>query len=251
MDLLENAFKCKLCGKIFKETPMLLSCCNETICRHHITTATLTNQIYICSLCEKKHDLSDKMFPLNKFVGDLLEMKLNTLKFGKVYDESLKACLNLDNELKKMKALLNEPSAYINEKTSILRNKIEQRRNELKREVDIVSDEFIKRLEAYEDECMENLRFNMEKSLAELNKDHEDSVAKLSAWTYQLNELIIDEEKWKAIQLRAKLCQNQTVNAVYDVKTQLVLNKSWKLKRDPTFSLSDEFIKELKLDQRR
>ena len=95
MDTVKEILTCKHCMEIFKSTPIILSCCSETICKSHIDEFKENNDTFVCKLCNKKSN--QKSFPVNKIAEKFIKMNIQKLEFGEKYNMPKKSCKNLEN----------------------------------------------------------------------------------------------------------------------------------------------------------
>ena len=75
--LYDDLLKCPICNLTFKGIPIVLSCCNSTVCQHHVEenddTTSKKRKLFICVLCEKAHDTENiKKFAPNKPIETIL-----------------------------------------------------------------------------------------------------------------------------------------------------------------------------------
>lgn len=81
--IFEDLLKCPICNQTFKGSPIVLSCCESTVCQHHVeenddatprmTTRRSKRKLFTCVLCEKAHDTENvKKFATNKTIEKLL-----------------------------------------------------------------------------------------------------------------------------------------------------------------------------------
>ena len=87
MEGIKELLTCKLCKKYLIGTPIVLSCCDATICGFHLedqlNKSTQNNnkrKLFKCDLCNITHDMKNKRFASNKVVEVLLLRKFE-IKF--------------------------------------------------------------------------------------------------------------------------------------------------------------------------
>ena len=250
MDSIRKLLTCKLCDNILNNTPVVLSCCDATVCSSHLDIFLNDNTIYTCELCNQTHDNpKSKIFVSNKLAEELLKMKLEKLSFGRKHEKSKEECEELKSFLREIQDLINDPKNYIHECVSELKRDIDLRREEIKLEIDEISDEMIDRLELFEKECYEHLsNENIQNRIQKFKQDIHDIEARLAEWTKELNMLVIDVDKWDKIQSTASFLYEQLDSSLDSFKDDLVLQKFWKL--EPNFDFQEEFTKELNLYER-
>jgi hypothetical protein len=77
-----------------------------------------------------------------------------------------------------------------------LKNKVDSRKEEMKIQIDEMSDAMIKRLEAFQQECYQNIKSSqIQKTVAKTEKLVQETQAKIHAWETGAKCLIIDESK--------------------------------------------------------
>ena len=110
-----------------------------------------------------------------------------------------------------------------------LKNNVEIKREELKLEIDKKSDEMIKKLEKFQEECLQNIELS---KIQEKIKKIEDEIAKnqeeLDAWSKELNLLFNDETKWEHIKKKADLLNWQLAENLKELNMNLLKDESWK-----------------------
>ena len=236
MESLIGVLTCQLCNQTFSGTPIVLSCCDATICRSHIKNVTDTIEVtnstnpntYECELCLFSHDMNNKRFATNKVVEKLLKMKLDKLKFGEIFEKAGEECDQLEFTLFDFENLKKDPENYIFEYVAGLKRVVDLRKEKIKLEIESLSDVMIKKLETFEKECYENLKIlSVQEKICETNLLSEQSRAKLDEWTNNLNILVIDESKWKEIQSGAKELDIKLLKCISDLKNDLLMHKVW------------------------
>jgi hypothetical protein len=223
-------------------TPILLSCCGATVCVNHVEEDQ--SEIYECPLCLTSHDMQSKQFATNKVAEDLLKMEIEQLSFGLVYEEAEKECNTLRSSLRKLSDLTNDPKFYIYEVVSKLKNKVDLRREELKVDIDKLSNTMIEKLKTFERECYENLNDLRIQSLITTIESLVDlTQSNLNELDNGLKRLVIDEPKWKETQLNAKTMDVSVLGYLEQLKADLLMNKQWTHK--VTLKLNEAFSSEL------
>jgi hypothetical protein len=252
MDIVLNLLKCQLCHKEFSGVPLILNCCNATICSQHLEYQTIEfneskkRKIFECKLCMCSHDMSNKKFATNQTVENLLKHEFNHLKFGPLYDNAKKECTQVNETLKRLQDLIKDPKNHIYEYLSELKLSVELRREKIKVEIDMISDEMISKLEAFEKECYENLK---DEKITQFIKPTEEQIKKgeslVEEWNKTLERLVIDEHKWTEIKLNAANLDIQLSNVIEKFENDLIMQKKWSHAKSD--NIESEFVKELQL----
>jgi hypothetical protein len=99
-----DLLKCQICQKTLCGNPLLLNCCEATICSSHIEENS--EQTYKCLLCLFNHNMRKKKFATNKVVESLLKLKFDQFKFGKAYEDMVE-------QLEKLKKSKKDLSDFI------------------------------------------------------------------------------------------------------------------------------------------
>ena len=142
-------------------------------------------------------EFSDSNVFSNKQFEKLIKSKFNILNFGKTYENTLNECKLLEKSIEGIKLRKTEPKSFIFDHVTKLKNQVDLRRAELKKNIDKLSDATIRKLESFEKECYENLEKNkLDKKNEDLikeakyNLDEWNCSTKLSISTYeQRNEI--------------------------------------------------------------
>lgn len=252
MDIVLNLLKCQICCKEFTDVPVVLSCCNATVCNQHLDYQTIEindgkkRKIFECQLCNCSHDMSYKKFARNQIVENLLKHEFNNLKFGPIYDEAKEECERVNFTLKDLHDLIKDPDNHIYEYVSDLKTNVELRREKIKIEIDKISDEMISKLEAYEKECYENFQSG---KLSQIIETTESQIKKgeslVEDWSKSLSRLVIDESKWTDIKARALNLDTELKRFINKVENSIKMEKKWVYSNSE--NIENEFTEELRL----
>jgi hypothetical protein len=251
MNILIDLLSCKLCSQQLKDSPIVLSCCGETICQSHLNDPKLAeagcvdenNNLasYECELCHCRHDMSNKTFPINKMVESMLK-----LATGQTADKAKQKCHKLRKILNEVNKLIQSPGCFVFDHTAELKRIVDLRREELKLKIDEQSIEMIQRLDLFRKDCNENLRrLDTVEKLASCETLHEATSRELNDWMDQLNTFeTIDERKLNEILSRASLLEKQFQSCLIGLRQNLTLNQVWLF--EPNTKFSKDFGKELR-----
>ena len=224
MDAVNDIIKCKLCNETY-ENPIILSCCNETICKKHIYENKYYSSVFTC-FCNSEHDLSQANFLEDRTIIKLLNYDFDNFKFDKAHNDSKNMCLDLNKLKTEFKALLDHPNTLVDDHISHLRAKVDQRREELKLEIDRVSEDMLNKLESFKNECLSNLKANklQDKYLEKCGSMNDE--LDVDECLKELNSLVIDMPKWNNYLHEATYQLNQTSNLIDCYKNELFANKT-------------------------
>lgn len=227
MDQVIDSLKCVNCKQILSN-PVLLPC-EHLICKSH--TETAEKQI-VCLDCGEAH--SNNGFLKVKAVEKMIKARLYAFDFGANHKLALYAWNNLNEALNENEAMLMNLENFIDEKIGEFKNKLLLKREELKLLVDQRTEEIINEMEAFQSHCIDNLRNEKFKSSqATFEKENRDLKRKCDEFSRQLNELKVDEDRWKNIinecdsslsEIKKKL--DPFVDQIFDSKLDCYKKKS-------------------------
>ena len=224
MNTVLNALKCVNCRKTLSQ-PIILPC-GHSICKSH---ADADQQHVMCSQCGVEH--SNKGFTDIKALSDLILVQLNNLDFGPCHNESVKSCEELKKQLQKNDLLLDDSEFFIHDKINELKNKVLLKSEQVKLRVDEITQELIDELNEFEQSCKARLKQNIqpneefESVKNEFRRLNEENKLKLESWSNLLNELKVDETKWKEIKVEcAKTLENMDLK-IKQFEKELLMNK--------------------------
>ena len=86
MEHLSTILKCDYCKKLLNGSPVVLSCCDATICSKHIqykqvkVNKTKTIQVFECRLCQCSHNMKYKRFPINKLAESMIKIEFDKIR---------------------------------------------------------------------------------------------------------------------------------------------------------------------------
>jgi hypothetical protein len=253
MNDLQELLTCEWCKETLRGTPLILACCNATVCERHVVIETSSTsssssskkrKIFTCDLCEESHQMdAAKRFAPNKTVAKLIEMQIGKLKFGEAHEFAKSGCQFLKEKIDKTNEFLSAPHLYLSAYVKNLKHEAEMRRDELKRDIDKLHEEMCRKLDAYESECMSNLS-SLQSSFRTLEESNDETLDMISEWRKELNMLVIDESKWTSIQSKTFFLESQLNGRVDEIKDEVRMNKFWHFKKNAKFIR--EFGKELK-----
>ena len=208
LDQFHKLFTCKACFLIL-EAPVVLPC-GEIICKKDVEELFPGS----CFHCSQKHAIPDEGFPSEKRLEKMLQLKVYNLNLGLDFKSIQQEIESISSYLDELELLQSDPDFYTYNYFNELRQQIESRRENLKAEIDQVSNKAIKDLDFYEHECKKN-------STIQLKIQKEFRIMKL-----YFEEI---KEKFDSFDMSGKL-MIETAKKVTDFKP-LVLNKVEHLKK--------------------
>ena len=192
---IKQELTCNYCHEIF-QNPILLTCCNESICKAHIEEliSSSTSSEFTCPLCNGENQLNSK-FNFNKFMQKMLENELHKFKIDSKYKNVFNS---LKNEIENLETILNNSDSIIVDKMSELKRQVDLDREQLKIEIDELADGLIQQLQVYEDKFRAEYKKNFElenlNSLAESSRIHLNEYEKVLS-SFSANKEGQDEKK--------------------------------------------------------
>jgi hypothetical protein len=159
MSLTKENLKCKICKQFYVD-PIILPCCNCTICKAHMSTFIIESRptFIKCSFCTQEFEIPKTGFRSNQYAHELIAMNTHLNDLTKdiqlELDISLIELNYLHDELeKKMPEVENFIPSYLAE----IRVRIELQRKNLKLKIDHMADKCVRKSREYEAKCMQKL----------------------------------------------------------------------------------------------
>ena len=248
MNKLEDVFKCAMCNEKLTSTPIVLDCCNVTVCEHHIEENLTTNRkrkLFTCSLCDATHHMTNsKKFAPNKTIEKLLEIELtNVIDLGDIFNKTNHEIKMLESSSKKLNDLIKDPKNFIFETISNLKRDVDLRREKLKAKIDEISNQMIDKLDNYQKECYENIdKIKLDEKTKDLVKEIESDLVE---WTKKNKQVLLISNDLKRKEIRSKAIELDTklFNRLKELEEELMMNQNWVYKENEM--VKEEFEKEL------
>ena len=209
---------CKCCNGIYNH-PIMLICCGESICKHHIEELMSKNSsnIFLCPLCDEQN--TNQNFKINKIIEKLIERGLHQFKINPKYEQTLN---NFKKEIGNLETILKDPEHFIFEEINELKRQVDLDRERLKIEIDKLTADLIHKLETYGKKFKTDYRSNVDldvynnlvKSSKKQLAEYEKSLSLFSVVNEereaecQKNEQLIEALKLKIKKLKEKLFSN-------------------------------------------
>lgn len=206
MDLIAIVkLKCANCADTLSD-PVVIPC-GHSVCRYHQAASKIC-----CRLCTRDFDVPSSGFIANKQIAELLDVQLPSFQLGAEYDEARNNTNTFEEALGELKGLVNEPECVIFENMSELRNKIDLRRETLKRTIDEDALAAVDRVNSFETECYaaaKTMKTDIDEQITNWESDCErwrKSLAKISS-ADSLN--IVSKEVKRNVEVLKKTCETR------------------------------------------
>jgi hypothetical protein len=217
-----------MCKETFTSRPIVLICCNTTVCEHHFDEK-LSRNVFTCSLCNKVHDMDNvAKFAPNKTVEKLLEIEFDKcVNLGDIYVQTNREVKKLERSFVKITELIKDPKNYIFEHVSDLKREIDLRKATIIEKIDVICEEMTQKLDIYQKECYENIE------KIKLENTHADTLKKvqthLDEWTKDNRRVLLVSDDTKRREIRSKSIDLDTklFTGLKELKENLLMNKVW------------------------
>jgi hypothetical protein len=231
---IKRIITCKWCNCIVDE-PVFLPC-SETVCKKH--SIEIGNKT--CKFCDRIHELKElDVFPANKAVQDLLELRIMELNFGPNHKNAYDRVNELNSFINDYNSLNEHPDEHVFEHFSKQRNIIDLAREKLIFEINQTSDRLISEIDSQEKECKAKMSkcniFSITDDLTKIKAD-------LSKWEKDVRYLVVNDNLWTSISKNCSM-HLEALNTSRSAVEEKVFGNFKKLKSEK--DVSDTFIKQL------
>ena len=187
-DQVETLFNCEICSKTVVSPVTLL--CGNNVCQSHLQIHLGKEQFW-CQLCGDEHHVPKKGFQINKNIQRGLEMELHKA-FGSnpVFEECKSHIENAAKVIRQLEVLRDSPEGYIHDYFEEVKRQVDLRREKLKNEIDLASDQMIDRIERTRAECIQ-----VSAQMKGIVEDLEVLTGELERISDQLNSFDVSEAK--------------------------------------------------------
>jgi hypothetical protein len=182
-----------------------------------------------------------EQFPANKFVQDLLELRIKELDFGPNFKNASERMSELKTVIESFNSFKEHPDEYLSEHFSKQRNKVDLAREKLILKINQMSNMLILEIDLQEKECLISLP---KCNLSFLNDDLASAQADLCKWEQDMKYLVVNDNLWTSINTKCSEYMEQLKQSRLEFEENF-LAKSCKQKTESHFS--DLFIKQLTL----
>lgn len=223
MDKVLKTIKCAECKNTL-ETPLILPC-QHSICKKHVTEKNSRDELK-CPKCGIEHEIPANGFIVNEPLCEIIEAKVGSIDFGCVHKEAVDSCDKLDRIIQDSDILLTNSSDYIYDEISKLKNQVHLKRDQLKLKIDEITEDLLKKLNDYQIQCNSSLKTGIclnKRIKFESNKNGFRTY--LSLWKRELNEIKVDENKWRQISQASNNAINKLVDSILSFKKNLLLRE--------------------------
>jgi hypothetical protein len=248
MENLTQILNCKYCDELINGSPIVLSCCDATICSEHIQFKEVTvnetkRKVFECELCQCSHNMKYKRFAINKVAESLLKIEFDKISLGDAFMKVCKEIENLESSLIKLNGLIQDPKNYIYEYVSNIKRYVDLRKEKFKQEIDKICAEMIEKLDKYQNECYENIEnLKLKEKNDEIIKEIQ---TKLDEWneTNKRVLLISTDRQRNEIELKAKNFDINLAERIAQLQSDSLMNKLWFHKTN--VKVAEDFEQEL------
>lgn len=249
MEIVLNALKCSDCRNILSQ-PITLPC-GHSICKSHTTEKP--DDLVICAKCGSKH--ANSGFVVSQALADMITSQLTLLDFGPEHKESVKSWDECKKQLNQNDSILGDKDNFIFESVGGLKNKVLLKSEQLKLKIDVITQDLIDDLAAYEKLCM--TRHKAAKSTSggdadddeflamidEFTKRNEEAKSRLNELSLGLNDFKVDQEKWRNIKAECESKYSEMSSGLKSLQKQLLMNDEFEKK-----ALEVEFFEKANID---
>ncbi len=226
-DILSSLITCKICKKVLEE-PVSLPCA-KIICSKHIIEKKDKISIYKCFFCKKDHLIDMNELPINDEILKLISKRdiyvnINTVDWGENNRLAKDSCELLEAALREAKVLSNDPSCYVHEYFSNLKNKIDQTKEEYMELIRSNYELVMKQVLELEKECKAKSG-KKESKLVELIHEIENKLNKRNESLRILN--FNNDAEWKSFRFESVEEIKRIEDEMDKLKDDLLINKDY------------------------
>ena len=106
-----DLFNCSLCKKPL-ENPIILPC-GESLCKKDINELQAPDDKLTCPFCLKEHSQPYEGFPADKRMQKMIDLKVNQLDFGPIYNNCRKALKGLSEQFTELDLLKHDLNDFL------------------------------------------------------------------------------------------------------------------------------------------
>jgi hypothetical protein len=221
MEAVESALKCAECKAIL-ESPVLLPC-SDSVCKKHIKPDA---KEFHCLVCDLIHAIPADGFLDNKALAILLTAKIQKAKFTPEYTNAYSSFKNLEKIVTDLKQFQKDPYFFINKTIGELKRETDIIRDEFKMSIDQKAELIIRELDKYEHECKSNLESgDVSNKLERIGKNIETIKSELGKWQKTLRCFEANELEWKTIREKSGEYRNQLEMELHECQEDFLLRK--------------------------
>ncbi len=193
----------------------------------------------MCSLCNESS--LKKKFATNKTAEGLMKLDVDHFNFGEIYAKAASECKKLEASIESLRIFQKNPQDFIHAYVSTFKNLVNVRKEEVKNKIETLSEQMLKKLEAFEADCNENLK-NVQ-TLDENTVVLKEAQAHLEEWNSDGKLLVSDEDRRKEIYSMARALDLKLHDINLKLSNELIMNKGWMhLEMDKLEEFSNELV---------
>ncbi len=149
LEKINALLNCKICKDVLVD-PVLLPC-GETICKAHTDMISKGK----CASCTGTHTVPKEGFLENRILKDQLDYEINKINLNySQFKSNSKIIQDLNEKLKEIVAIRNDPANYIHEYFDELTRQVDLRRETLIEDIHKYSDELVQNIEKLKQDCV-------------------------------------------------------------------------------------------------
>jgi hypothetical protein len=183
---------CPRCKTKFVDPRIIVPCC-ETLCFGCIEDLTITDKKdqISCHFCLTNHAVPKDGFASNKLIAQMLSLRANEVYRGANMEKFKQKLARIETLTDEFKSKLENSTLIINEYCRDVKTQMDLLVETKKKELDDMREEFVTRIDTYEQECVSNLQ----QLDTQIFLDRVDQANKFaSEWKSYLKNFKIDEE---------------------------------------------------------
>ena len=216
-----NLFNCNMCKRQL-ESPVLLPC-GESLCKKDVRELLVEQDRIRCPFCKREHVQTHEGFPADKRIQRMIELQVNQLDFGPVYNSCKRVLKSLTEHFNEFDTLKENLDEFVLNYYVDLKKAVETRRVDLKSQIDNLADQIIQNILDTEKECLAG-----KKCIDNTNKELDLSRKHLEGLVVEFDSFEINDKKMNAILLKADQLMPRLVEKITECRTFLLTNRAYK-----------------------
>ena len=225
-DRMKRLIICKFCYETLEE-PIVLPC-GKTICSKHLLNEANS---FKCDLCDNSHDKTADKFPVNEALNELVQIcddyvDLNSIDLGKDYKLAKDQCKHLKDLINESEILTKDPSFYIDNYFTKLRNEIDLKKEQLIEDIEQKYEKIINELKEIESKYKQNAP--NKKSTKKLELTIEANKESLNKWIKTLESNLNRGDCCKNVVINSKVSISELIYEMNKCQVALLDKKEYK-----------------------
>jgi len=168
-------------------------------------------------------------FPTDKRMQKMIDLKVNQLDFGPVYNNCKKALKGLAEQFNELDILKHDLNDFLVGFYSDLKKEVDTRREDLKYKIDHYAEQITENILITEKDCLQNKR-----KIEENTKELSIARRELDLLILEFDSFEINDKKMNTILLKAEQLRPKLTDKIAACKKFLCGNKSFKFEYKPT-----------------